>query len=315
MNQVTTTIKEALQVFMGHAKQMEDALKILREAVKEQGSDSIQHYINEENFERANEIISELNHFTNLAFVSNTEEIYAFAEKIIGRQTEVPHRIKNQTISAISVVKSATALEPNEVELLKSIGYTSLSRLADAPETMEEHVLHSLVEKEYVQGENVPFSEGEVFVFELSPKGKKEFESLYGIEPNESLKSQLTKKYTSLSIGLFLFDVENSLQRRNYQVNEAGIHQIEVVKEKRFTYLTPDLGQFAEEDYFKILDKKNQLKNIGFVSMNEPLMEKAKKATKTWAEQNQEKCKFLTVHFTNVEKMEQSPKIFDTLRF
>lgn len=315
MDKVTTTIKEALQVFMEYAEQMEDALKLLREAVKEQGSDSIQHYINEENFEKANEIIKELNEFTNMEFDSNAQQIYGFAERIINSQSDIPHKAKAKAIPSVSVIKPSRILGPKENELIKTIGYTSLSRLTDATEQFEEDVLYSLLDKEYIDGEDVEIAGEKVFIFELSETGKKEFEQTYGIEPNESLKSQLIKKYSSLSLGFFLFDVENALQERNYQVNEIGVHQIEVLKDKRYTYLTPDLGQFTENDYFKVLNRKNQLKNIGFVSINEESMENAKNATQKWAKKNQEKCKFLTVHFTTPQKMEQSPKIFDTLRF
>ena len=315
MAKVTTTIQEALEVFMRYTEEMEKTLKVLREAVKEQGSDSIQHYINDENFQKANEIISELNEFTNMEFTSNAQEIYAFAEKIMKSQPEVPHKQKNKNITTVSIVKESNTLEQKEIDFVKTIGYTSLSRLTDTTEEMDESVLSSLIKKGYIEGETIQIANEEVFVFELSQQGKKLFEQTYRIEPNESLKSQLNKKYASLPLGFFLFDVENTLQQRNYQVNEIGVHQIEIVKDKRYTYLTPDLGKFSEQDYFKVLNRKNQLKNIGFISLNEELMENAKNATKKWAEKNKQKCKFLTVHFTTPEKMEQSPKIFDTLRF
>ena len=314
---MTTTIKEALEVFMKYTAQMDEALKTLREAVKEQGSDSIQHYINEENFEKANETISELNAFTHMEFTSNAQEIYDFAEKIIQSQPETPHKTKSKAkaITNISIVKEPKMLEEKEAELMKAIGYTSLSRLVDTNEEFQEELVLSLIEKGYLEGETIASSEGDVLIFEFTPKGKKEFEDTYGMEPNESLKNQLKKKYGSLSLGFFLFDIENALQNRNYQVNEIGVHQIEVLKDKRYTYLTPDMGQFSEEDYFKVLDRKNQLKNIGFVSIDEASMESAQEATKKWTQKNQEKCKFLTVHFTTIEKMVHEMKEFDIIRF
>lgn len=312
---MTTTIKQALEVFMGYTNQMEEALKTLREAVKEQGSENIQHFINEEQFEKANEIIKELNEFTKMEFESNAEAIYAFAEKIIESQPEALRKPKQKTAPIVSVVKESDNLRAMEMALLKEIGYTSLSRLSDTSEPFEEDVLLSLMDKGYLKGERITSVKEEFYAFELSDKGKTEFEETYGIEPNESLKSQLEKKYNSLSLGFFLFDVENALQERNYQVNEMGVHQIEILKDKRYTYLTPDMGRFAEKDYFKVLNRKNQLKNIGFVSINEEVMEKAKQATKKWADNNKDKCKFLTVHFTTIEKMEESPKEFDVIRF
>lgn len=314
-------VKEALQTFMEYNVEMQEALKELRGAVKVHGSASIQNYIEEENFDEANLVIEELNQFTNLDYISNFNAIYSFAEKILNegppstikantKQKKFPNQYKN-----ISVINEIP-LNKEESEVIKELGYTSVSTYKNSnTEIINEKNIANLTNKGFVDIEEVELDGKIIVTFELNENGKLTFKNLFGIEPNESYKSLLLKKHDSLTTGLFLHEVETGFNKRGFQINDMSVNQIELMKDKRHTYITPDLGFFTEEEYFKILNRKNQLKNIGFVCIDSETMQRAQKATKSWANSNESKCKLLNVHFTTIENIENTPNIFETIKY
>jgi len=317
------TLEEALQAFMEADEGMREALQFLREATKEEGLKTIQVHINDENFISANAIIEHLNSFTKLEFHSNADEISTFAREIFqeeGSKTSyqrTPLKKKLNKVNMFSNVALVTEeeIDTDEKEILKTLGYTAISRVKDATKDLNEEVLWNLSEKGYIEIEEIILGEKTSVTFELTEKGKEEFEKIAGIEANESFKSQLMKKHGSISKGFFLYDVENGLQQRDYQINEIGANQIEIAKDNRHFYLTVDAGEFEENDYFKILNRKNQLKNIGFICLNESVMNQAKESTMKWSKQNESKCKFLSVHFTTLDRIENEATIFQTENF
>lgn len=324
---MTVTVKEALDKFVEMNKGLTEAVQELKAAAKDQGSQRIKEFIDEDKFELANQIITELNEFSKIEFKSNAEETYTYAERILKgeilteeKKTSFPERdeikASNQDkVSNVTVIKEPAKLEEKELELIKTIGYTSVSRFKDSKNMVDKETFEKMVQKGYVTSEVVEMHGEIVNIFELSEKGISEFKNTFNETPAESHKSLLTKKFGDATKGFFLFDIERALSEREFKINEVGLQQIEVTKDNRHSHLTPDMGTFEEADYLKILDRKNQLKNIGFVCINEDVKKAAEKATRKWVENNQDKCKFLTVHFTTIDKIQNSPNVFETINF
>lgn len=322
---MTVTVKEALNKFVEMNEGLQEAVLELKAAAKGQGSQRIKEYIDEDKFELANQIISELNEFSKIEFKSNAAETYTYAEKLLKSEIAAQEKktsfsgteeLKTPTqdkVSNVTVIKETDKLEAPEVELIKTLGYTSVSRFKDSKNMVDETTFETMVKKGYVTSEVVEMNGEVVNIFELSDKGVREFEKTFNERPAESHKSLLTKRFGDATKGFFLYDIEKALSEREFKINEIGLQQIEVTKDNRHSHLTPDMGTFDEAEYLKILDRKNQLKNIGFICINDEVKKAAEKATRKWVESNQDKCKFLTVNFTTVDKIQNSPNVFDVI--
>lgn len=226
-----TTLDGVLTDFIECMDEMQKSLENLRASVKKIGAENIQLYIDEENFEKANEIITDLNNFTNLSLKSNIEEIKESAEKIILNQPK-------SKLSDLSIIREFETSKINKEDNLKPVKVES-----------------------------------------------------------------------------FVGEIEGLLIERSFKIIETSESQLEIEKNKRHFYLTPDIGGYSKDDYFRILNMKNPLKNIGFVCLDEEIMLEAKKYTEEWAERNKDKCKFLKIHFTNISKLKDSPHEFDNIHF
>lgn len=328
------TIKEAFETFVEYNEIMNEALNDLRDAVKKEGSKKIQELINNEEFDSVERINQELKEFTKLSFESNAEEIGEFAKGLFEKDA---NRMKNKTVSRakkklgeineekssfsdVSVITDEQTeerldLEEKEVQTIKTLGYTSASRIEDAKDDLNESEIKSLSKKGYINTEEIAIGGNKFLSFELNEQGKEKFKELFEIEPNESHRIQLKKKYPSIRKGFFMYDIENGLEERGYEIHDISLNQIEISKDRRHSYLTPDIGDFKVEEYKKILNRKNQLKTIGFICPTKEIMKKAKKATNEWAKGNPAKCKFLTVHFTTLEMIKEEANVFETIKF
>lgn len=312
------SIERAIKDFMDSVNTMKDALEVLRTTVKQQGSVAIQEQISRENFEFADSILESLKEFTQMEFESNAEEILEYASGIIQLET-VPavKKAKVQSYNSSTTTKIQTrereSLNEKELSLIETIGLTGLSRTKDATEELVEELIEELEEKGYLSLETIRWNEESFYLFELTEKGKQEFKSRFGMEANESFKSEMKKKNSSLTKGLYLYDIENALQTREFKIHKMNDNQIEISKNNVHYYLTPDMGQFRERDYYEILNKKNQLKSIGFICVDKNHMEKTKEIVQKWVSENEKKCKFLSIHLTTIDDIENNVNIFDSL--
>jgi hypothetical protein len=304
------TVENALKQFMERHEETIKALQELKNTVKSEGSKVIQEYVMKEDFESVTHVVSELNNFTKLEYNSNVEEVIEFVGTVFG---EIKPEQKKVTASFFPQTKE---LSDELEETLKTIGYNGIARIKDAKQKIKESSIYKLEELGYLMTEEVRWGKTKLLTFELNSKGRKKFQELFHMEPNESFRRELMKKYPSIEKGYFLFDAENALQTKEFNVHEINEQRIEISKDNYHYYLTPDLGNFDEEDYFQILDEQNSLKSIGFVCVDEDtLVRKARKAVDRWVENNRSKCKFLAIHMTTIDEIENSQKVFDTMSF
>lgn len=296
------SIEESLTKFKKAHEEMVKALESLKSEAKEEGAKLIQKYIQDNQFNDATGVIQELDEFTQVEMDSNAEDIINSVERIFKPET-----------NKVAAFKLDKAVGNKEERALEIIGYSGDSRQKDLRETIEESTLQKLYNESYLNIEQIPCGKDMLTTFELSEKGKRKFTELFGDEPNESMKSKLEKEYRSLEKGYFLYDIEQGLKKRGFGIHELTEEAIEVSKDDSSYYLTPDFGQFSEEDYFDILDRKNELKNIGFIAKNFAELKKARNAMQKWVLENESKCSFLTVHFTSIHNIETSSRIFETV--
>lgn len=298
------SIEASLEKFKKTYEEMTNSLEDLKRNAKEEGAKVIEGKIRDDQFDSATGIIRELDEFTKLVLESNAEEIIQSVEKIF-----------NTRQSKIAPFKFEPKVDKKVEKALEIIGYSGDSRLKDVGEEISEETIRKLHKEGLLSIEQIPCGKDMLMTFELTTKGRRKFEELFGDEPNESLKSRIERKYENVEKGFFLYDIENGFKNRGYDIHEFDEQNIEISKDEIHYYLIPDLGYFDEEDYFDILDRKNELKNIGFVAINFNVLKKARIAVEKWVLENESKCDFLSIHFTSIQNIENSNRIFDTISF
>lgn len=306
-------IEDALRKFIECHQEILESLNELRITAKEEGSKIIQNHVKEENFTSATKVIKELDTFTKIEFESNIERIISSAQSIF----EGTEKLIEKETKHISVSKEigGILLSEMEKETLEIVGLTGVSRIQDSKKEIKIQTLNSLEEKGLLRIEDIQWGVHTTKTFELTIRGKQKFKELFGMEATDSFKTEIVEKYGSVEKGFFLYDVESSLQLREFTVNELNGADIEVSKDNKHYYLTSLYNNVDEKEYFKILDEKNSLKSIGFICADKASLTKAKEATEKWTTENESRCRFLSVHLATIEDIKNSPKVFETLSY
>jgi hypothetical protein len=304
----------ALSEFIEVQKMMEEALKNLREEVKKEATRRIQGHMTKENFDEAKDIVKRLENFTKFSFKSNAEEISSFAKNMFEEEFPFSETVPFQKMEITKDEKEKEGNIEDLKEMLENVGYNSNLRAKEEDENVLNQ-LRKLEEAKLIQTGNLSLYGKREMLFEFTEKGRECFQKWFHVTPNPTLKEQIESKHSSLTKGLFLYDVENALQEREYIIEDSSLNQIEISKGKEYYHLTLLADEKKESAIHKILDRKNQLKNIGFITPTNHANEIAKKATETWTKKNPTKCKFLSIHFATVKNIKEDPKIFHSMIF
>lgn len=313
------SVEKALQALIESHQETVKALETLKDTVKNEGSRIIQQHVMEEQFDHVTHVVGELNKFTKLSYETNIENVVEFVEEVFGEMKMEQIREPRKELKAKATTNfftEAKELEKEEEELLKEIGFQGASRLKELKTITNEEVLFKLEEKGLVMIEEFPWGSTTELMFELSTKGKRKFEKLFESPAVRSKKKEVSLKYDLPETGYFLNDVEKALEKKNYIVHECNDKMIEFEKNTRdFSYyLAPDLGGYSEQEYFKILDQRASKKSIGFVAADQKTLEtKTKPAVEKWA--SLKKQKFMFIHLTTIEDLEEKSDPFLTLEY
>ena len=323
---VPMKIQTALNDFIKAQAVVEKTLDALREEVKLQATRKIHAHMIEEDFESSNQVIKQLESFTRYSFLSNGEEITQLAKQIIGEGGY-------EELSNHSFLKKETSIKPfhsfkedvdknndnlisiEEEQAIEFIGNNGDERKWNKRNNTFYHHVKTLEDKGYIQSYPVHLYESVFSLYSLTKSGKEVYEKRCGVSSGLSLIEELESQHTSIEKGLFLFDVENEFQKRNYIIEDSKLTHLEISKGKEHFYLTLVSKSHAESYYANALNKKNQLKNIGFIFAKQEELEKAKRYTEAWTEQNRTKCRFLTIHFATLEDVSENPDIFSSIDF
>jgi len=308
-------IEEALKKFMQCHHEILESLEELRATAKEEGSKVIQAHVKGENFTSATKVIKELDTFTKIEFDSNIEKIIQSVQGIFEGAERIVEKESYSTTSFKREERQIIGLNELQKETLEIIGITGVSRIQDSKKELKLAVLKSLEEKGLLKMEEIQWGMHTTKTFELTSDGKAKFKEMYGMEATDSFKTEIMQKYGSVEKGFFLYDVESSLQERDFNINELKENSIEISKDNKHYYLTSLYQNMSEEDYFSILDERNSLKSIGFICADKAIMNKAKEATEKWTRKNESRCRFLSVHLATIDDVKNSPKIFETLSY
>lgn len=190
----------------------------------------------------------------------------------------------------------------------------------------------SFIIQDYVKKED--FSSAQNVIAELDAFTKVEFESnmdqisssmsaIFGNrqrvkrpKPTVTHQPIVEKKEEKVAAPIDLLDeAVDAFKQRSFSIHKIEKHHLEISKDNLHYYFTPVYGNPTSEFYHKIMEEKNELKNIGFICSNKEILEKAKKHTLEWTDQNKSRCKFLSVRFTTIEDIKHTPKVFETVPF
>lgn len=304
------SVQESLENFQKKYCDVLRSLEELKSKTKEHGSDLIQGEIRENKFEKATRIITELDEFTKIALHSNVEEISEAIEKLFNESDGGDGFKLNKNMFVVN-----EEMTPEEKKALEVIGCSGDSRFKDVEKYIEKQAVETLSEKGFLVVEEINVADDLVACFELSQEGIKKFEELFQTNAVQSVKNKIVDKYGSLENGYFMYDMEHGFEDRGFEIRTINEKEVEVVQEGEYFYLTPDFGNFNKTDYQSIMEEKFELMNIGFIATNMKTMENAKKEIENWMKNNKEKTsKFLSIHFTTIHNLENSNRIFETIK-
>lgn len=298
-------IDEALHDFIESHRKTLASLDVLRGKMKEESSNTIQHYIQNDDFDTAQKMIAELNKFTKLNYTANVEEIIGTTQLLLETFKE-----KKPTIQT-----DQTHLTAEEKDALELFGTTGIARLQDVSVDITTQTLQSLKQLGLLEEEMVRFGTYATTVMELSEAGKQAFHTHFDKEAVESFKQEMLKPHGDIAKGFFVYDVRNALLSRGFAVGQMEGETMEITKND-VPYHLSFLHQPVEKDtFFHELEEKNVLKNIGFICTDATILEQAKALTETWTKLNESKCRFLSVHLGTIDGIKNSPTTFETLRY
>ena len=127
---------------------------------------------------------------------------------------------------------------------------------------------------------------------------------------------QVTQEYEkSAEKSSFTSFVSNKFSQKGFQVVQVDNQDIEIANEKRkHFHLTINSPEMTKEDYFDILDRKNDKKNIGFICQDEKELSEVKSIVKEWALKNPNNTSFVFVNLTTKSKLDSPNKeVFETI--
>jgi hypothetical protein len=184
----------------------------------------------------------------------------------------------------------------------------------------------SFIIQDYVKKED--FASAQVVISELDSFTKVDFESnieqitssvssIFGKRKPTVMKPVQPKIKTDIqerSVDLLEEAIE-AFKQRSFSIHKTEEHHIEISKDNLHYYFTPIYGDPNAEFYHKVMEEKNELKNIGFICDSKDVLEKAKKYSMEWTEQNKSRCKFLNIRFATIDEVKNTPKVFETVTF
>mgnify|MGYP001056007450 CR=1 FL=1 len=293
------SVKSALNVFVENNKKAKESLHTLREEVKREGSFKIQRYMLNNQFEEAQNIMKLLEEFSAVELESNASYISETITTLFIDNNQFEIQEQPNTVAYANIENELSFVER---EIIEEIGYKAVSRLKDMKTKTTEQNLYNLEQKGYLKIESVRWGHESFLVFELTDKGKVYFQNRYGMEAGE------TTPFTEVELDMQL--VENTLKVGGYQVLGVKDELIEFQMDNKSCYMMIPMESMALQ-----MDRYSQYKNLGVICKDEAHLTKVFNQTNEWVENNKVKSKFLSVHFTTKQAMEQNPAdAFKTLR-
>jgi hypothetical protein len=295
MNQLETALKE----FSLHIEGLKEKFDILKDVVKLNGMERVNELIIQNQFQGAMDMVKQLDEINKVELSTNAVKIYGILESTFKeKKEEIVQKEKPP-------VEGSAAITLEEKEVIKLIGIYGASRINDFDVAIHENILEKLTEKKLLHMEKIFYAGKPVLVFELSTRGKKEFEIGAQTKPTLSAIQTLKKKYASTNkINFFLHEAEKRLLEKGYQINSISESVIECCDlEDNNYYFIPDTGDFVAADYLRLMDEFNEKKSIGFICADAFTMELCKENVTEWMNKNENKCQLLQVYVTHVEKV------------
>lgn len=120
----------------------------------------------------------------------------------------------------------------------------------------------------------------------------------------------------SISEGNFLNYLKQKFSEHQFNFVSSNNDDIELEKNNRHIYLTLDKSEFGKNDYFNLLEKMNEKKNIGFICDSESSLVNLKKIAAEWVQISPEhKTKFLTINLTTKSRLDSKTNdLFEVVR-
>lgn len=303
-------VTDNLEKFTDAITEAKKSLELLRESVKKETSRKIGENITAEKFEEANQLIEQLSFFVKLEFQSNANVIESQAKALLSGVKEefLEEKIEETKFPKLNFLEERKIAEEKisrkEMDIIKEIGENGYFDQRQLGEDVEEQLI-SLNIKKILEIEEFVVNEKIIYNFELTPNGKKLYFENFGKVSASNRKRNVLDKFGNIEKGLLLYEAEKKFKEIGYTIEEINEERLEIVKNKKTIYLTPDFGVLTEENYKDVLNKTNQLKRIGFLCETKESKKKAKKAVSEWVDENPTKKSFLKVHYVTLESLKE----------
>ena len=323
------SVEQAWEHLLQKNVETKEAVEQLKKAIKDERTQHIQEFIQSEEFASATQILEDLNVFTKVKYQSNLSEIEKALrsvmdkdytappqEEIIEEPVQVMQENKERpTAPAVVQEEVAIAVETRkltlqEEEVIRTIGYGGISRVKDG-KNVDQVTVNSLLQKGYLN----PGATKQSATFELSETGKQQFQELEGIEASPSFLQEMLRKDKNLDQAYFIYDLENVLQERQFKIENFEGNNIDLSRDNFYYYLNLNQGDLTPTDFVSILEEKHRLKSIGFICINEDVLQETKKQVNDWVANNKTKCRYMTIHYATILRLENSEEqnVFETV--
>ncbi|QST02333.1 hypothetical protein IMZ31_23055 (plasmid) [Pontibacillus sp. ALD_SL1] len=276
---------KATDGFVQSIQQMESSFEVLKKEVKRRLSEELHEAVQEDDYKKANQLISYTEMIARLSVTTNAEELLISVSSFLGEEVSSEKEMPTK----------------REKELIEKIGYNSSSCLKDGDYELGE--IKELKRKNLIHYEVVEVGGKENALCSLTNKGKESFEEWFGFSPALSLKESFEKEYIPLNKGAFLYEAENAFQEKEYVIDDSSVNEIEVTKNGVHCYITLLSDEARKEEVFKILNRKHALMNIGFVCKDERSKKNVEQITEEWKKANPHKCKMVQIRHASIETL------------